>query len=255
MLTPRRIAIPVLWAVAWLPSTVAAQETTGPDTAARSYVNRCTGCHTIGKGALTGPDLVKSLTWPDADLRTAIARMQEKTGPITPVELDALIALLKDDRRDARIAAEQERIAAQFAVQMDPPSADVGRALYLGTRAFENGGTACVACHHFSAISGGALGPDLTGIHARMGTPALISATEAPAFKVMGPLYRARPVTRQESLHVARFLETEDRGPANRPAPPWMPASALVVAALGGVLLFARKHAPRPPAHNARSRS
>lgn len=251
MLTPRDTAIRILATAVLLQSGAARQ--TAPDEAARSFVNRCTGCHTIGKGALTGPDLEKALTWPEPDLRAAIVRMQEKTGPIPPGDIDALLAFLKDDRRDARIAAEHERIAAQFAVTLDPPSASVGRELYLGTRALVNGGTACVACHQFSDVPGGALGPDLTGIHARMGTQSLVSATESPAFKVMGPLYRGRPVTRQEALHIVRFLETEDRGPAPRPPPPWLPVCAMVVAALGGVVYFARRHAPHPYARDQRN--
>ncbi|MBL8858433.1 MAG: c-type cytochrome [Planctomycetes bacterium] len=226
-----------------------------PDAAARSYVSRCTGCHTIGKGALTGPDLTRSLTWQPPDLRAAIVRMQDKTGPIAPDEIDEMVAFLRDAQRDARIAAEEQRIAAQFAVELDPPSAELGRKLYLGTAAFENGGTACVACHHFADVGGGALGPDLTGIFARLGRQGLIAATEKPAFKVMAPIYRDRPVTRQEALHLARYFEESDTGPVQRASAPWGAALGLVGIALAGVLLFTRRHAPRAFVSSKKARS
>lgn len=216
-----------------------------PDTAARSFFSRCTGCHTIGKGALTGPDLTRALTWQPADLRAAILRMQDRTGPLAPTDVDALVLFLKDEQRDARIAREEARIAAQFAVELDPPSADLGRELFFGREAFKNGGTACVACHHFADEGGGSLGPDLSGVFTRMGRQGLVAATEKPAFKVMGPMYRERPVTRQEALHLVRYLEVMDHGPVKRAGIPWLPASGLVVLALGFVLMFTRRLGPR----------
>lgn len=228
---------------------------TAPDVAARGYVSRCTGCHTIGKGALTGPDLTRSLTWQPADLRAAVVRMQDRTGPIAPDEIDAIVAFLKDEQRDARIATEEQRIAAQFAVELDPPSAVLGRALFLGSTAFENGGTACVACHHFGEAGGGALGPDLTGIFARLGRQGLVAATEKPAFKVMAPIYRERPVTRQEALHLTRYFEEMDRGPVQRASTPWMAAAGLVAFTLGCVVLFTRRHAPRAFGASRKARS
>lgn len=225
------------------------------DLAARAFVSRCTGCHTINKGALTGPDLAKSITWQPTDLRTAILRMQEKTGPISPDEVDLLIAFLKDEKRDARIALEGERLAAQFAVELDPPSAATGRELFIGRQVFRNGGTACVACHPFSETDGGNLGPDLTGIVARLGRQGLMSATEKPAFKVMAPLYREHPLTRQEAVHLTRFFEEMDRGVVQRAAAPWLPSLGLVVLGLGCVVWFSRRHAPRAWQSNGRRRS
>lgn len=225
------------------------------DVAARAYVSRCTGCHTIGKGVLTGPDLSKAITWPPADLSTAILRMQEKTGPIPPDDVDALITFLKDEKRDARIAAEEQRLAALFAVELDPPSAEIGHALFTGAEPLQNNGTACVACHPFSETGGGNLGPDLTGIVARLGHQGLLSATEKPAFKVMAPLYLAHPITRQEALHLTRFFEEMDRGVVTRPKAPWVPSVLLVVLGMGGVVWFSRRHAPRASQSNGRGRS
>lgn len=225
------------------------------DLAARAYVNRCTGCHTIGRGALTGPDLSRAITWPPADLRIAILRMQEKTGPIPPNDVDALIAFLKDEKRDVRIAAEEQRIAAQFAVELDPPSAEIGRALFLGHAPLENDGTACAACHQFAETPGGNLGPDLTGIVARLGRQGLMSATEKPAFKVMAPMYGAHPITKQEALHLTRFFEEVDRGAARRDTTPWLPTLLLVVLGMGCVLWFSRRHKPRVARSHGRERS
>lgn len=225
------------------------------DLAARGYVSRCTGCHTIGRGVLTGPDLAKAITWQGADLRIAILRMQEKTGPIAPDEVDTLITFLKDENRDVRIAAEVERLAAQFAVELDPPSAATGRTLFLGRSGFQNGGTACVACHPFSETDGGNLGPDLTGIVARLGRQGLLSATEKPAFKVMAPLYREHPLTRQEVVHLTRFFEEMDRGVVQRAGVPWLPSLLLVVLGLGCVVWYSRRHAPRASHSNGRGRS
>ena len=58
-----------------------------PDRQANLFVLKCAGCHTIGGGKLTGPDLIKSTTFPYEDLIKAIKRMEEKVGPMEESEI------------------------------------------------------------------------------------------------------------------------------------------------------------------------
>lgn len=211
------------------------------DTAARLYVSRCTGCHTIGRGMLTGPDLSASIAWREADLEIAILRMVEKAGALSNDDVSGLIGFLKDPAVKDRIAAEEARIAQQFAATLEPPDAAVGERLFRGERLLTNGGMACLACHRIGDVDGGTLGLDLTGVFGRMGETGLVSALEKAPFLVMGPVYRDKPLTRQEALHVARWIQTVDAAPKGAGADPVLPAAASFAAlCLAAIVLGTR---------------
>lgn len=175
------------------------------DDAAAVYLLRCAGCHTVGGGALRGADLKPSTQWPEDTLRTAIKRMEKNTGPIAAADVTQLVSLLKDPAVRARLDAEKARTALAMAAKLDPPSVAVGRALFLGTRPLEQGGMACAACHRVDG-RGGALGPDLSGLAAKMDKVAMVSAFEQLNFKVMRAAYRMHPVSKQEAVHLVAFV-------------------------------------------------
>lgn len=215
------------------------------DLPARIYINRCTGCHTIGRGNLTGPDLLPSTGWPDADLRVAIVKMQEKAGPLATEELGGLVELLKSADVAARLAAEEARIALQYAATLEPPSPRAGERLFFGETPLQNGGLACVACHRVGDGAGGLLGPDLAGIFSRTGETGLRSACEKAQFKVMSAAYRDRPVTRQEAIHLTAWFERAEQAPPVGSPPPFAFAGAVLAAALFALTLFALRHRHR----------
>ncbi len=225
-----------------------------PDTAARFYASRCTGCHTIGRGALTGPDLTTAIAWPEADLEKAILRMQEKAGAFTKDELSGLIALLKDAAVKARVAAEQARIAQQFALKLAPADAAIGERLFFGREPFSNSGMACIACHEQGELGGGTLGPNLSGIYARMGEAGLLSALEKAPFKVMGPLYRNKPLTPQEIVHLTCWLKSVDSNTTLPGRDPLGPAAASLAALFMGVLVLGTRKSQRTGARQSLKR-
>lgn len=182
------------------------------DPAAATFVARCAGCHTIGGGKLTGPDLAPSTQWPDTTLRQGIKKMEPRVGPISDADLDALVSFMRDPAARERIDAERARAMQAVAARMDPPSVEEGRRLFTGEAAFQRGGLACAACHTAAGF-GGSLGPDLSGLAAKMDRIAMMSAFEKAQYTLMREAYAKAPVTRQEALHLAAYLESVKDAP------------------------------------------
>ena len=66
-------------------------------------------------------------------------------------------------------------------VGSEPDSVAAGRALFLGTVRFQNGGPACSACHSVAGLAfaaGGTMGPDLTRVYSKMGPEGLAAPVE-----------------------------------------------------------------------------
>ena len=212
------------------------------DDAARMFLQKCAGCHTVGRGKLSGPDLNDSATWPVPDLSRAIKSMEPKVGPLPDDAVATLADLLKDPKVKERIKAEEGRVAAAPAAAFDPPSAELGAALFSGREPLANGGSACVACHVVNG-RGGTLGPDLTAVFAKLGEAPLVSACEKANFKIMSSTYRDHPVTRQEALHLTEFFAVAAASPpaADPPVAGYGAAAALV--GLGILALVYRKRA------------
>jgi mono/diheme cytochrome c family protein len=211
----------------------ATQEGTGAakaDVIAGRFAMSCAGCHSLAGVKLNGPDLTPATSWPIDQLKTAIKRMEKNVGPMPEDQITGLAELLKAPNVRERIKAEQERIQTQFMAKMAPPDPAIGKGLFLGTEPLRNGGLACAACHTAAGI-GGNLGPDLTGVFAKVGgqTP-LISAIEQASFKVMAPHYKRHPVTKQEAMHLAKYFSTLDPKLT-------APAQTSYVTAGGGVAL------------------
>jgi cytochrome c2 len=191
----------------------AAAEPPQEDLAADFYLSRCAGCHTIGEGELSGPDLLPATGWPAPDLAKAVERMEKNVGPMTGDEVASLVELLQDSEVKPRLSAARERQVMEMAATLEPASPAAGEELFHGGRAFANGGVACSACHRAGGpgrVRGGTLAADLTDAATRLGEPALISAAESPGFPLMRASYASHPVTRQEAIHLAAYLEEVD---------------------------------------------
>ena len=108
------------------------------------------------------------------------------------------------------------------AVGSQPDSMAAGRALFLGTVRFQNGGPACSACHSVAGLpfpEGGTMGPDLTRVYSKMGPEGLNSALETLFFPAMTPLFRYRPLTANERRDLAALFENVDRQQPATPTP------------------------------------
>lgn len=228
-----------------------------PDTTADFYLSRCAGCHTVGGGDLTGPDLAPSTEWPAADLAKAVERMEKNVGPMSDERVASLVELLKDPRLAERLSAARERQVEEMAATLEPASPRRGADLFHGGEAFARGGLPCAACHR-AGDAGGTLAADLTDAALRLGEPALVSAAENPGFPLMRAAYREHPVTRQEAVHVAAYLaalEPPAEGPAAAAAAPtagppigaWGGGLAAVLLAAMAVVYRGRNRGVRGP--------
>lgn len=86
-------------------------------------------------------------------------------------------------------------------------SVDNGANLFDGTKSFENGAVACVACHNVNSsavISGGTLAMDLTAMGGALEYP--LSAVENMSSPVMQIAYKGKPLTKEEIADLDAFV-------------------------------------------------
>jgi cytochrome c553 len=200
------------------------------DAAAGKFVMTCAGCHSLSGAKLNGPDLSHVVAWPEAQLKTAIKRMTPRVGPLGDADVDTLADLL-------RAPDVRARLKAMFMAKLEPANAAIGKKLFFGKTELQNGGLACAACHA-AAGEGGNLGPDLASAFSRIGETPLISGIEKAGYKIMEPHYRWRPITKQEAVHITKFLSTLDpkTAHAGRPAFAQVGAGGAMAAMIGLVL-------------------
>ncbi len=212
---------------------------------------KCSPCHTIGGGRLVGPDLKGIMTTRDHEwlekFISAPDRMFAGGDPVANKLLKEFggVAMpnpgLNSSQVDAVIAFLSEsapgKAAAPAAAPAVPPGdPQRGAKLFTGGVSFKQGGAPCFACHTVSGLvplGGGSLGPDLTGIYARLGAAGLPSVLATLPFPAMQPIYRTRPLTPQEQGDLAAvFSAAAGRQPVNSSP------RILALAATGFLLLF-----------------
>jgi cytochrome c2 len=236
-----------------LPAVANAAET---DAAAgqQLFQEKCVACHTVGKGALVGPDL-KGVTerrpraWLEQWIAAPDAMLAKKDPVATSLlhefrdvpmpnqglkssDVNAILAYL------ATAAAQPSapEAASAPAVQGNP---EIGKELFTGVVRFQNGGPPCMACHSaggIGALGGGQLGPDLTTLVTRFGGAAgvdgFIAGMPTPTMKAV---WSQHPLTTEERASVVAFLA--QAGVSQRPAEAIWQLTGL--AALGVVILLA----------------
>jgi cytochrome c2 len=245
--------IAAIWAA--LPAVANAAET---DVAAgqQLFQEKCVVCHTVGKGALVGPDL-KGVTerHPREWLEQWIAAPDAMIAKKDPVAISLLhqfhdVPMLNQGLKTSDVnailaylataAAQPSAPAAEAAsapaVQGNP---EVGKELFTGVVRFQNGGPPCMACHSaggIGALGGGQLGPDLTAVASRYGGAAGLDAFVAGSpTPTMRAVWSQHPLTPQERASVVAFLG--QAGVSQRPAQAiWQLAG---LAGLGLVILLA----------------
>lgn len=218
---------------------------------AEYFRTRCTSCHTIGGGRLTGPDLkdlsqragthgkdrewlIRFLQDPKAMIEsgdTYAVKLQEETPgkaimPSQPDMSRQLAGSLLD-----LIEAESKLERSQFAgsaVAMKPftpEDAAVGRALFVGNRRLSGGGPTCISCHAvggLNALGGGRLGPDLTLINERLGgAKGVTTWLLSPPTPTMQSIFKSKPLKSEEVHALAAFLNqsAKQNAPADMSGP------------------------------------
>ncbi len=196
------------------------------DSTAITFMMKCMGCHTLGGGALTGPDLKNSQSYPRQTVWDATKRMEKNVGPMSDEEVAALTDFLLSPDAGARIEAQRALVSLREAATLEPGNAVKGKALFGGHTAFLNGGVACAACHQAGG-QGGNLAASLEDAYTRLGELPLMATVESPGFPVMRAIYTVHPVEKQESVHLVKYLETVAEDP--------LPPSTMPLHAIGGV--------------------
>lgn len=211
----------------------------------RFFATNCASCHTIGGGALIGPDLHGSTSradraWQEAFIRNpkavvdtgdayALELVKAARGVVMPTipGIDAELARKLVDLIEFEQGLERSRFAGTVISERPLTAADFqhGRDLFLGRARFSAGAPACVACHttaDLGWLGGGTLGPDLTAAFARLeGRKSLGAWLGAPPSPVMQPVYRDRALVEDEVLGLIAYLEGvartgQDAAPSRR---------------------------------------
>ncbi|MFY9839367.1 MAG: cytochrome c, partial [Xanthobacteraceae bacterium] len=199
------------------------------------FQKNCTACHTIGNGALVGPDL-KGVTakepheWLEQWISAPDAMLAKKDPTATNLlhqfhdlpmpnlglsssDVTNVIAYLETAaaQPSAPAPAGQAATAAPAtsaaAVQGDPT---IGKDYFTGVTRFSNGGPPCMACHSvggIGALGGGQLGPDLTEVVKRYGGAAAVNAFVAGTpTPTMRAVWSQHPLSNDERASVVAFL-------------------------------------------------
>ena len=230
------------------------------DAGKKIFQEKCTACHTVGSGALVGPDL-KGVTarrprewleqWiaaPDAvlakkdpyatDLLHQFRDLPMPNQGLSASDVTAIITYLETAASGA--AAQPSAPASEAAsAPAVPGNPETGKELFTGVARFHNGGPPCMACHSvggIGALGGGQLGPDLTEVVTRLGGAAGVNAfvggSPTPTMKAV---WSQRPLTTEERASVVAFLA--QAGVSQRPAQAIWQLAGLAV--LGVVILLA----------------
>lgn len=208
------------------------------------YRQQCYGCHTIGGGVLTGPDLrnvedrkdrewlIRFILDPAAVIATGDAYAKKILADHNNVPMPKVAGMTRDRARRLLdlIAVESKLERSQFAGLniSDRPLTDedvaLGRELFTGRRRLKNGGPSCTSCHSIAGLSGlggGLLGPDLSHAYAASnGRKAMSAWLMNPATETMAPVYRTNPIDEDEVLPLLAFLKsTAESGAEPAPGP------------------------------------
>jgi mono/diheme cytochrome c family protein len=121
---------------------------------------------------------------------------------LEPQEMEALLIYL---------AHPEEAVHHAPAVPVPAKVADAarGKALFVGTAAFANGGAPCLGCHGIAGIglAGGAnYGPDLTTMYENFGEDGVAGILESLPFPSMEPIYATRPLTPDEQTDLGAYF-------------------------------------------------
>jgi len=146
-----------------------------------------------------------------------------------------LVGLLKDKAAASRLHASEQVKQAATTATLTSPSPVIGRQLFTGEVPLRNGGPPCAACHR-AAGAGGTIGPDLTTVATQLGHTALVSGIQQAGYKIMSAAFRRHPITPQEAVHLAAYLEALS---ANGREAPDVSGLVTVAGLLAALLLFA----------------
>ena len=202
-------------------------EASPPGDAKKIFSQRCSACHSFGRGAKVGPDLKgvtqrRPLPW----LLRFIRSSQTVIRSGDPVALE-LFARFKQQRMpdwadlsDGQLIGILDWFAQNGPEQKEPDERDAAlasaaeieraRRLFDGRQRLTHGGTACIACHAIrqegeAAAQGGTWAPDLSDTYLRFRDRALTLYLKHPCSPRL-PETSTAYLTPEESFALKAYL-------------------------------------------------
>jgi mono/diheme cytochrome c family protein len=233
MVVPRvTIAFTALVGLSLYPATIGAAQGQG-DQARETFQGMCSACHTIGGGQLVGPDLEgvserRSEEW----IIGFVQRSQELVRAGDPDAVAVFEEFNRIPMPDQQLSDDEIRSLIEYIAAAAPSGLEgaaapsdspvqsateeqivLGQNLFQGSTRFVNGGPTCNACHEVTndaVIGGGVLARDLTTVFSRLGGPGVRAILASPPFPVMQKAYEDKPLTDEEVMALAGFLQRAD---------------------------------------------
>jgi len=214
-----------------------------------TFSQRCSACHTYGRGIKVGPDLkgvndrrrhdwlLKFIHQSSAVIKsgdptatTLFEQFKHQRMPdwtdLSEQDIDDILHYLRIGGPDIKPADERSAQTATVAEE------EAGRKLFYGETGFRYGAQSCNACHRAGGreFSGGSLGPDLSSVYLRYQDMALTSFLRHPCFKWDPRMSADEYLTPVESFALKAFLRRQSlrqpgagsaagKTPGDRPAP------------------------------------
>lgn len=205
--------------------------------AKRIFSQRCTACHTYGKGTKVGPDLRGVTSRRERSWLVKFIRSSQTLIKAGDPVAEGLYSQFKQQRmpdwwdlNDPQIAALLDWFATNGPEQKEPDEYEaslatpkdlgLGRDLFTGRIPLANGGLACINCHALRAGPGvatipigGTLGPNLTATYLRYRDRAMTLFLRHPCFPRVpqgseylqpGESFALKALMRQSSLSLQR---------------------------------------------------
>lgn len=195
--------------------------------AAAIFGQRCTACHTYGKGIKVGPDL-KGVTerrtheWlqkfihasslmiksGDPTATALFAQFKQQRMPdwtdLAPKQIDDILYYLSIGGPDIKPIDERNARTASTA------DVQAGRELFYGLRPFKYAAQRCSSCHSIQGdgLRGGSLGPELTQTYLKYQDGALTAFLRHPCYLWAAPSKDQRYLSPKESFFLKAFLRT-----------------------------------------------
>jgi mono/diheme cytochrome c family protein len=238
------------------------------DSGKKLFEKECTGCHTVGGGDASGPDL-KGITGkrPADWLERVIVEPDKLTADRDPIQLGLVkryggeMPNLGMSRKDAKkiidylrdvspvpsssgSAPPSEPSPKPMETVVTPELVAQGRALFTGGIPFANGGAPCAGCHGFgvAGVPGGNLAVDLSARTEAAGEHGFRGMLKSLNFPIMRKIYADKPLTGEEITALAVFAK-DAVARKSPPAGMYYPAMGVgvFVCLIAGLTLYKRR--------------
>lgn len=213
------------------------------------YSDKCARCHKDdGLGEQNKyPPLTGNPDAGDHDYVVGVVTDGLEGKVIMGVPYDRAMPAFKD-----KLSPEQIQLVSEYVTELSvsgPPTtpttpdggggdevvgadaAAVGNNLFRGTTLLSNGGVACIACHaagDYNRLGGPGMGIDLNGIIDDYGVGGFVDSITDPVVPGMIAVFGEHPITEEEALSLAAFLEPTSADSADGSSVDMMSVLALV---------------------------